>query len=977
MRKLPFAINPHLINKNDAGQGGLFVHGWENVELSMTELAEAVKAGHGYTAQLSGPRKAANFLASGVVSVDIDRGMTVEQALANPLIRDHAGLVYTTASHRPEAPRLRVVFATSRTITDPREMKAVQRSLALRLNGDPGAVDAARIFYGNTNAALLLLDERKQLPSKRLDELVAQSINHDGLPRGRTGATRSAHRIKRDEEIRIAGGGSAPLWRIPEGTSVHCPLHSDENASAFVVASKNAVRGVHCSTCCDTYWPADAQHEVDFGLGFEATAKAARQHFDRYRDWGPLGCAFNGPDAKPGLLGCDIVVNADKFVRLKLRPGLTLVRAPKGSGKTEALIEAIKEFNCGFLIGHRRTLIWQTCGRMKFRCYLDPLKARPQHRGPDGLGICLDSISSVPRHVAIDVVILDESEQVLSHLLSDTINRDGGPGADRVFAELRAIVNRAKYVVALDADLGYLTLTTLTRMMAQVLADPMQADLFNPDQPVASLVLNERKPGLGKRIELFKSSPALTADLIEAARAGKRVYVAANSKKLVEKLAAILRNKARNLRTLVVTADTGSMPEQQAFLSNPSGEALNYDAVLASPAVGTGVDIAFRDNAQVIDVVYGFCGPGVGTHLDFDQQIGRVRHPGDVRIWVTPRRFHFETHVEVVKRELLECGLYKNLLIDRGGLGGTARYIDDDPLVELAAHVTAVQRAAQNALCDNFIAHKRWQGFSVDVVEADDDQKSAGRELLAIGGRLSAEEYVRSVTDAPPLCRPDFDRVSAAIEAGQPVLAAELWSVQRTKIERFYRRPISVELVSLDDRGRYRQRLTLLGSLSRLDGTPDTDRGVSSRDKFIRSPRQRLAMIRRLLALTPVFRSGAWRPDEIFDGRQLGQFAEFVQDHKAAVETQLSIEVRSDLALKPVSQLRSVLKLVGLGIERAGTVRDGRDKVYRYRLDRNALEHATAVLADHDRIGAWRFMAELHGWSADQDEDDTDFDDAA
>jgi hypothetical protein len=158
-KPLRLAINRQLIDKNDSGSDALFVYGWENVELTVPELATLVSSGVAYTAQLTGRRKAANFSASDIVSVDIDGGMTVEQALAHTLVRQHAALIYTTASHKPDAHRFRIVFPTARTITDPREMRSIARSLALRLSGDPAAVDATRIYFGNRGARLWLLDK--------------------------------------------------------------------------------------------------------------------------------------------------------------------------------------------------------------------------------------------------------------------------------------------------------------------------------------------------------------------------------------------------------------------------------------------------------------------------------------------------------------------------------------------------------------------------------------------------------------------------------------------------------------------------------------------------------------------------------------------------------------------------------------------------------------------------------------------------
>jgi bifunctional N-acetylglucosamine-1-phosphate-uridyltransferase/glucosamine-1-phosphate-acetyltransferase GlmU-like protein len=55
-----------------------------------------------------------------------------------------------------------------------------------------------------------------------------------------------------------------------------------------------------------------------------------------------------------------------------------------------------------------------------------------------------------------DLVLIDESEQVLRHLSSDTIERRPG-GTERCFAALDFFVRNAKSVVVLDADMSLLT----------------------------------------------------------------------------------------------------------------------------------------------------------------------------------------------------------------------------------------------------------------------------------------------------------------------------------------------------------------------------------------------------------------------------------------------------------------------------------------------------------------------------------------
>ena len=85
-RKLRLSIQPQLIDKTRPLTNCFFTQGWLNQELTISEFVDFLKRGYAYCAQLSGSRKANNFLASDIVSVDIDHGMTIEQALQHPVV---------------------------------------------------------------------------------------------------------------------------------------------------------------------------------------------------------------------------------------------------------------------------------------------------------------------------------------------------------------------------------------------------------------------------------------------------------------------------------------------------------------------------------------------------------------------------------------------------------------------------------------------------------------------------------------------------------------------------------------------------------------------------------------------------------------------------------------------------------------------------------------------------------------------------
>ena len=145
VRKLRVSVQPDIIDR-DVPEDRLWAEGWNNVEFTVDEFVQSIKSGRPYCAQVDGHRGSKHFLGCDVASADVDHGPTMEEALQNPLVRDHATILYTTVRHQPDAPRYRIVFVLPHTITDAGEMKALLRAIGLRVSGDPKAVDAARMF---------------------------------------------------------------------------------------------------------------------------------------------------------------------------------------------------------------------------------------------------------------------------------------------------------------------------------------------------------------------------------------------------------------------------------------------------------------------------------------------------------------------------------------------------------------------------------------------------------------------------------------------------------------------------------------------------------------------------------------------------------------------------------------------------------------------------------------------------------------
>jgi Origin of replication binding protein len=941
-KRYRLSINRHIIDKHKDGDTRFYAEGFENERSTIEELADEVRRGHAFAPELAGCRRAENFRAADLIPVDLDHPCSIDEVLRHPLIQAAGVLVYTTASHTDERPRFRVVLATAETITDSPTMRALMRSAMLRLNGDPAATDPTRIAFGNRAAKVWLFPDRRMPPDLQA-ELIAQSKQVAAHAQGGRAhpSVRSALRLRRDLQVKLATGQVLAFGKIVGKQPVHCPFHRDQRPSAYTVFGRRGGRGIHCAVCRSTFWcdePAD-----DFPCFDEAILRTAAEHDENVAQ-GPVAALFdlNGP--------ANITIVEEGTGLVKITPGLTLVKAPKGAGKTEAIKRLLPDVGSALYVVHRRTLTRQSCLRLGLPCYLDF-----GWLGGDGLlGVCLDSIVKLPDDAQFELIVVDEVEQVLLHFSADTIDR-----ADRrpLFDKFTRLLQRAKHVVAMDADLGWTSFMTLTRLTGVGAA---QADLFRS----ARVLYSRAKPGDGKTVEVFSSRQHLLEELKIDVLAGKRVFVATNTKKLANEIASMLKSVAPEVRQLLLTADNSSGEEQSRFLSSPATSALDHDAIITSPAVGTGIDMTFAGNASMIDVVFGFCQSGINAHSEFGQHIGRVRHPKAVKVWVTPERRFFETHADVVKRELLERVLTEKVVL--GHETSEPTHVDSDALLEMAVLAESQRRRSMNDLKKNFIEHKRAQGFSINFVRTDPTKSAHGRELLKIASELGDQEYRDRLLHAQRLDLLGFERLREAVRAGAKVSAEDRLALERTRVEGFYRAPISAELIERDQRGRTRERIVLYEDLTK-HLTEEKPAPLPRDANIVREREHRVALLRNLLETTPLVNDGKWDADAIFSGDDLESFCDAIEKHKRPFETQLGRQIRSDIRQKPAQQLGHILRMLGLSLQPFQTKREGDRKLYFYRLDRQALADMRQISATRAALTRADFLAE-HGVAADDDE---------
>ncbi|MBD2533256.1 PriCT-2 domain-containing protein [Nostoc flagelliforme FACHB-838] len=196
--KIKFAFN--ATGRNKDWDFKKLAGNFQDTEGTLEDVQQHIKAGHAICAGLLGGkwRSKANVIGSHWLLIDIDNSdvardaydkpikdangnsikvykhqLTIEEALVHPFIQKYCALMYTTASHKPEWHKFRLVFLLPEYVQGADTVEACTRFLMQQLPHDPACKDASRVFYGSTEAEFPLVNPEATLPAEWISEAIA------------------------------------------------------------------------------------------------------------------------------------------------------------------------------------------------------------------------------------------------------------------------------------------------------------------------------------------------------------------------------------------------------------------------------------------------------------------------------------------------------------------------------------------------------------------------------------------------------------------------------------------------------------------------------------------------------------------------------------------------------------------------------------------------------------------------------------
>lgn len=317
------------------------------------------------------------------------------------------------------------------------------------------------------------------------------------------------------------------------------------------------------------------------------------------------------------------------------------IKSPKGTGKTAVLAKivagAIAKGQKVLVVGHRIQLVKELCQRFEIDYVTDVGNG---NRSALGYGLCIDSLHGASQaHFNPDdwhdsLVIIDEVEQVLWHALNSSTCKERRVEILRTFkALIQNVSNERGQVYVADADLSDITLDYLVALSGLEIQPYIIRNTWCGDRGSSWQVYNYTD----------KTPKKLVANLETHIEQGGKPLICLSAQKLTSKwstqtLEAYLRQKFPDRQILRIDSESLADPQHPAYgcIANIERVLVNYDIVLASPSIETGISIELKDCFTSVWAI----AQGIQAENAVRQTLSRLRQNVPRHLWCAVYSFN-------------------------------------------------------------------------------------------------------------------------------------------------------------------------------------------------------------------------------------------------------------------------------------------------------------------------------------------------
>ena len=678
-----------------------------------------------------------------------------------------------------------------------------------------------------------------------------------------------------------------------------------------------------------------------------------------------------------------------EFVKLFPNSGLIVLWSGMNTGKTYLLEQRQSRYpEERFLnLGHRVNLLQNLSKRLKTDIYSEISVGN--FGRVNRLSITLDSLYKLQNNLNdYDCVFIDEACQNLTHLLH---SKTCSEYRAEILEILEVIVRKAKLVILADAHMDDVTVDFFRQM--------------RPIEEVPFIIHNEYQPG-NREVYLYNGndSSALVERILCATMTGQKIMVVADSKEFIKKIEELLTEgqgkkvevitearlkekgkgskentkdlsplpltpypnqneklstpKTNKLRVWSIHGENSGTEENKIFIRNISSAVKDVDVLLASPSLGTGVDIG----GDRFEAVFGAFHATTQSATECAQHLHRFRKNVPIHLWIAqaPPFGYQETDPQKIKEKMLQSNKMTAFLI-RLDKETYTRGAEKDWALDAYCQIEANRNRSINNLREDLQALLTEMGYNLSVVSSE-TAPSAKELFKEAASRLTLARRL-AIVNAQDISPEEYQ----SRQTKDFLSPDEMVECEKYRIKTFYGKAVTEDLVERDNGGRLYSRLLQLEAVC-ADSTgtivdPDTRRKYQAPPEIVAqrdlNERERLAYCMdwhnyssQWLALhllgVPKLLSRLFSSEKICaTDPDLMRMTEMAISSRCQIKTLLNLTVPSDC--KPLWFMGVILDRLGLKTISHKEGSRGQQVTYR-RLCPETFEFALEVLTYREQV---------------------------
>ena len=564
-----------------------------------------------------------------------------------------------------------------------------------------------------------------------------------------------------------------------------------------------------------------------------------------------------------------------------------------------------------------------------------------------GMALCIDSLHEESQaHFKWEewgksIAIFDEVIQSLWHLLSSQTCEKARVKIIKTLQKLlRHIIKSGGKIIVADADLNDIAIDFILGLIGFDVEQYIIVNEYKFTNPWDVYSFQDKNPKrlFAKAVELIKEGKKLFFCL--SAQKYKSKYSSKNLEKLMNKFERQMDKEFPEIRILRVDSEAVQNPEHPAYqcTSNLNEVLKNYDVVLSTPTLETGVSIDIKH----FDAVFGIFS-GVSTADSVRQFLSRYREPVPRYIWVRAKGIGFVGNKSSNYKGLILSSKQldksnRNKLIDAAleeTVNGNFEPICLTTWAKLGAIINAgkwhYRDEVEKGLAaegHNIIPESEW-----DIKLPDNSEVDKVDEAVKDNKNENYERYNNDISDA---YSPDNNELEI-LSKKQAKTEKELLSLRKGTLERKYKVEVTPQLVEKDDNGWFSQLMLHFYFDKGRQFLQERDLRILETaikygdGNYFLPDFNKKAIVSMIVALDALGIKKLWEPGQIFHENHptILQIFNFAKQNQWTLAT-IGLDFRRCEA--PIQLVQGILQRLGLKMPRLKRKGDGRKnkRVYIY-----------------------------------------------